>query len=471
MDFGSLPPALVLAVDRACDEFEAAWDAGAEPRIEDFLDRVPDTGRLALLQALLATELERRRRRGDLPESREYRERFPEQTELIASLCADEAALTRAGESAAGSVATWAGLPAAIDHDGTRFGPTEAGPPLRGFPAVPGYTVEGELGRGGMGVVYLARQALLGRPCALKMILLGAYAGREAAARFLAEAQAVAKLQHPNVVQIYHVGEADDLPFLEMEYLAGGSLDRALGDGTPWPACCAARLIEPLARAAAEAHQRGIVHRDLKPANILLAADGTPKVADFGLARMLDSESGLTQTEAVLGSPSYMAPEQAEGRAREAGPAADVYALGAILYQLLTGRPPFKAATVQETLEQVKRADPVAPSRLEPGLPRDIETICLACLHKDPARRYPSAQALGDDLRRFIGGQPINARRTSLLERTWLWSRRNPSLAWAIGSAAMAVVAVAVSSPFSRSSKPAPRVGSTGSPMIFAHRS
>jgi WD40 repeat protein len=422
MNFGSLPPGLVLALDRACDDFEAAWDAGAEPRIEDYLGRVPDPAREALLEALLASELEQRHRRGERPEAREYGKRFPEQAELIASLCAAEPA-------------TWAGLPAPAGHDGAR--------PRRALPAVPGYTIEGELGRGGMGVVYLARQILLSRPCALKMILVGAHAGSETAARFLAEAQAVAKLQHPNVVQVYHVGEADGLPFLEMEYLAGGSLDHSLRDGTPWAADRAARLIEPLANAVAEAHRCGIVHRDLKPANILLGIDGMPKIADFGLARTLDSESGLTRTEAVIGSPSYMAPEQAEGRARQAGPAADVYALGAILYHVLTGRPPFKAATVDETLEQVKRADPVAPSRLAPGLPRDIETICLACLRKDPARRYPSAEALADDLRRFSSGESILARPSGPTERTWRWCRRNPAvtaLAAAVGLLLIALV-------------------------------
>ena len=264
------------------------------------------------------------------------------------------------------------------------------------------------------------------------MILAGAHAGPEDVARFLTEAEAIARLQHPSIVQIHHIGDADGLPFLELEYVAGGSLDRQL-DGTPWPPTRAARLAEQLARGIAEAHRLGIVHRDLKPANVLLAADGTPKVSDFGLAKMLDSQSALTRSESVMGSPSYMAPEQAQGRAKEAGAAVDVYAVGAILYELLTGRPPFRGTTALETLEQVKTTEPVAPSRLVPGVPRDIETICLKCLQKEPGKRYETAQALGDDLRRFLDGRPILARRTGGVERAWRWCRRNRLVAGMIG--------------------------------------
>jgi WD40 repeat protein len=307
---------------------------------------------------------------------------------------------------------------------------------------IPGYEILSELGRGGMGVVYQARQVRLDRPCAIKMILAGTYATLEAVARFLAEARAIARLQHPHIVQIHHIGEADGLPFFELEYLPGGGLDRQL-DGTPWPPRRAARLVEQLAGAMAEAHRLGVVHRDLKPANVLLAADGTPKITDFGLAKMVGSESGLTRTELVMGSPSYMAPEQAEGHAQQAGPAADLYALGAILYELLTGRPPFRGATALETLGQVKGSEPVPPSRLVPGLPRDVETICLRCLRKEPGRRYKAASALAEDLRRFQAGEPIVARRTSGAERAWRWCRRQPALAAASGLA-LAAVALAI---------------------------
>ena len=246
----------------------------------------------------------------------------------------------------------------------------------RGLPIVAGYEIEDELGRGGMGVVYKARHIRLNRTCALKMILAGLHAGPEVVARFVTEAEAIARLEHPSIVRIHHIGDADGLPFLELEYVSGGSLDQQL-DGTPWTAKRAARHAEQVATAIAEAHRRGIVHRDLKPSNVLLAADGTPKVGDFGLAKILDSQSALTRSESVMGSPSYMAPEQAQGQAKQAGTAVDVYAVGAILYELLTGRPPFRGTTVLETLEQVKTTEPVPPSRLVPGVPRDIETICL----------------------------------------------------------------------------------------------
>ena len=294
-----------------------------------------------------------------------------------------------------------------------------------------------------MGVVYRARQVRLNRAVALKMILAGEHAGAEAAARFLAEAEAVAKLQHPNIVQIFHIDEHDGFPYFEMEYVGGGSLADRL-DGTPRPPREAARLVETLAGAMAEAHRQGVVHRDLKPANILLTPDGVPKVADFGLAKLLDVESGLTRTDSVLGSPSYMAPEQAEGKTKDVGPAADIYALGAILYELLTGRPPFRGATVLETLQQVKTAEPVPPSRLVPGLPRDVETIALKCLQKDPGKRYESATALAEDLRRFQAGEPIVARPVGSVERAWRWCRRNPVVAGSLGATAAALVAVAV---------------------------
>jgi eukaryotic-like serine/threonine-protein kinase len=262
-------------------------------------------------------------------------------------------------------------------------------------------------------------------------------------ARFVTEAEAIARVQHPSIVQIRHIGDADGLPFLELEYLAGGSLDQQL-DGTPWPATRAARRAEQVALGIAEAHRQGIVHRDLKPSNVLLAADGTPKVGDFGLAKMLDSQLALTQSESVMGSPSYMAPEQAEGHAKSAGPAVDVYAVGAILYELLTGRPPFRGTTALETLEQVKSTEPVPPSRLVPGAPRDIETICLKCLQKEPGKRYETSKALGEDLRRFLDGRPILARRISGVARAWRWCRRNRFVAGMTGIAAAATLILTV---------------------------
>jgi WD40 repeat protein len=305
---------------------------------------------------------------------------------------------------------------------------------------VAGYEVLRELGRGGMGVVYQARQTKLGRVVALKMILSGAHAGEGDTARFRTEAEAIARLQHPNIVQIYEVGEHGGLPFFSLEFCPGGGLDRKL-NGTPLPAKEAASLVEVLARAMHAAHQKGVVHRDLKPANVLLAEDGTLKITDFGLAKKLD-EAGQTASGAVMGTPSYMAPEQAgyqpDAPARAIGPAADVYALGAILYECLTGRPPFKAATPLDTILQVVADDPVPPTRLQPTVPRDLETICLKCLEKAPAKRYGSAQELADDLRRFLDGRPVAARRSGLVERAGKWARRRPAVAALL--AALAVV-------------------------------
>ncbi len=317
-------------------------------------------------------------------------------------------------------------------------GPALAGAPVE-TPGAAGYEILGELGRGGMGVVYKARQTKLKRLVALKMILGGTHAGGQELARFRSEAEAVARLQHPNIVQVYEVGERDGCPFFSLEYIDGGSLAGKL-DGTPQQPRAAAKLVETLARAMQSAHQHGIIHRDLKPANVLLTADGIPKITDFGLAKQLDTESSQTQSGAIMGTPSYMAPEQAEGRIKEIGTAADVYALGAILYELLGGRPPFKGATVVDTLEQVRSQEPVSPRRLQPGLARDLETICLKCLHKDPARRYASALDLADDLRRFLEDKPIVARPVGAADRAWRWCRRNPVLAGLVAACILALV-------------------------------
>jgi serine/threonine-protein kinase len=309
---------------------------------------------------------------------------------------------------------------------------------LHDWPAVPGYDILGVLGRGGMGVVYQARQVKADRLVALKMILSGGQAGPGEVSRFRTEAEAVARLQHPNIVQIYEVGEAEGKPFFSLEYVAGGSLDKKI-NGTPLPAHQAAALAETLARAVEAAHRQGVVHRDLKPANVLLTADGQPKVTDFGLAKRLDRDQGQTPPDAVLGTPSYMAPEQAGGKRQDIGPAADVYALGAILYVMLTGRPPFRGETPLDTVQQVLTEEPVAPALLNAKVPRDLETICLKCLRKEPAKRYGSAAALAEDLRRFQAGEPIVARPVSRLERAVKWVRRNPALAALLAAVALLV--------------------------------
>jgi WD40 repeat protein len=338
------------------------------------------------------------------------------------------------------------------------------------YPTLPGYEILGVLGRGGMGVVYKARQVQLKRLVALKMILSGSHADPQELARFVAEGEAVARLQHPNVVQIYEVGEwqaeagGTPLPFFSLEFVEGGTLAARLA-GTPLAARESAELTAILALAVEAAHQAGVVHRDLKPANVLLTGtreEGTgtrgekvqssslvpdlcslvPKITDFGLAKQLDQDSGQTRTGVIMGTPSYMSPEQAAGKTAEVGPPADVYALGAILYECLTGRPPFRAATALETLEQVRSEEPVSPSRLQPKTPCDLEIICLKCLQKTVGKRYPTARELAEDLHRFLAGEPIHARSASRAERLWRWWRRKPYQAAAVGLAVFSVVAV-----------------------------
>jgi predicted Ser/Thr protein kinase len=280
--------------------------------------------------------------------------------------------------------------------------------------AIPGYELLEELGRGGMGVVYKAKQKSLNRVVALKMVLTGR-GGPEAMERFRAEAEAVGRLQHVNIVQVYEIDEHDGQPFYALEYCPNGNLTRKL-DGKPLPPREAAELVRDLARAMTAVHNAGIVHRDLKPQNVLISADGTPKVTDFGIAKTTSGESSQTQTGLILGTPGYMAPEQAEGRAKEVGPPADVWALGAILYECLTGRPPFLAATPVETIRQVLDQDPMPPRMLNRTIDADLEKIVLKCLEKDPSRRYQSAAELGEDLRRFLDGEPITARSVNILE-------------------------------------------------------
>jgi serine/threonine-protein kinase len=314
------------------------------------------------------------------------------------------------------------------------------------LPQVPGYEVESVLGRGGMGVVYRARHLRLGRLVALKMALADSCAGPNERERFRQEAEAVAALRHPNLVQVYDAGDCAGRPFFTMELIDGGSLAQRLA-GTPQPAHQAAALLATLAEAMHAAHQGGIVHRDLKPANILLTIDGTPKIADFGLARRLEGGAGLTLSGVTLGTPSYMAPEQARGQSRAVGPAVDVYALGAILYELLTGRPPFRAATPTETVLLVIDQEPVPPARLNAKVPRDLETVCLKCLQKEPHRRYAGAAALADDLRRFGEGRPIRARPLGLAARLGRWGRRNPAPA-ALVATVLASVGLAIGGGF-----------------------
>jgi eukaryotic-like serine/threonine-protein kinase len=327
---------------------------------------------------------------------------------------------------------------------GTTGHSTDSGDVMSGgigaeWPVVPGYELLGELGRGGMSVVYKARQVALERYVAVKMVLIGAHVGSKDLVRFRAEAEVIARLQHPNIVQIYDVGEAAGRPYFVLEFVAGGSLAQQL-QGRPQPARPAAQLVETLARAVHAAHAGGVVHRDLKPANILLARsadsgaflNAVPKITDFGVAKCAEGDGETlghrcpTATGEFLGTPNYMAPEQAMVPRQPIGPAADVYALGAILYELLTGRPPFRGESPLDTILQVLHSDPVPVTGLQPNVPRDLETICLKCLRKDPRKRYSTALELAEDVQNFLQGEPIRARPVGVVEKLWRWVRRHP---------------------------------------------
>ncbi len=422
--------------------FELAWQTDTPLTIEAVLPPEDDPRYLATLAELVLLEMELSRKQralagpgapaGPLRTVPDYLQRFPclNQPDILGRLVAQQEELERrfGGTLATLEAPEWITVP-----DPQR---------LLGTPtAIPGYDILDELGRGGMGVVYQARQLALNRVVALKTVTGHGRADPEVRARFQREAEAIAHLRHANIVPIFEIGEHHGTPFFVMEWMEGGSLARRVA-GTPQTPHEAARIVETIARAIQYAHEQGIVHRDLKPANILLTADGTLKVADFGLAKRLDEDAGYTLTGQILGTPSYMAPEQAAGRIRQVGPATDVYALGAILYDLLTGRPPFKAAATFDTLEMVLTREPVPPSRLQSKLPRDLETICLKCLEKDRARRYASAGELADDLARFRAGKPILARPIGPIERVVKWVRRQPVLAGLIGVTLLALLAL-----------------------------
>jgi serine/threonine-protein kinase len=468
---GPCRPAEAAAV-LAHDQWQR-WHAGQRVPAEDYLRRCPAVAADPdAAVEIIYGEFLVRQDLGEQPAPAEYLGRFPEHAPGLRAQFELFQALERDGGGP--SVATT--LPAPP--------PSPAWAPFE----VPGYEVLGELGRGGMGVVYKARQGPpLNRFVALKVIRPEALGTEAALARFRLEAGAIARLQHPNIVQIHEFGVHQGQPYCALEWVEGGTLSGRLA-GVPVAPREAAELTATLARAMHHAHERGIVHRDLKPGNVLLTpnpkseirnpkqirnpkeqnpkmarpnvsdlghsdlgfvsdfgfriSDFSPKIADFGLAKRLDAPDGYTATGEILGTPSYMAPEQAEGRPEDVGPAADVYALGGILYVLLTGRPPFQAETPLATLEQVRLQEPVAPRLFQPRTPRDLETVCLACLRKEPGRRYASALALAEDLQRFLQGEPIRMRRTPPWERLLKWARRHPARALLGGTGLLAAAAV-----------------------------
>jgi tetratricopeptide (TPR) repeat protein len=409
-----LPPGDQVQAVRA--DQAARWRAGRGVPVETYLDGLPGlAGDQEDVQVLVCGEVMLRRERGEAGDPAEYQRRFPTLADRLGLALGLLGVLADSG---------WAAQPTVAG--GEKPGP---GGPLA---TIPGYEVLGELGRGGTGVVYKARQVSLERTVALKVLLAGAHAGPEAARRFHAEAEAVARLQHPNIVQVFDHGDEAGHPFLALEYVEGGTLAGRTA-GVPQAPGYAAGVVQTLAAAVQHAHGRGLVHRDLKPANVLVSADGVLKITDFGLVKWLDlagtgGEGERTPTGALLGTPAYMSPEQAAG-GREVGPATDVYALGVVLYELLVGRPPFQGDSMLEVLQRVAAETPVALRRLRSSVPRDLETICLKCLEKDPRKRYPSAAALAEDLRRFQAGESIRARPAGVVERFGRWCRRRPLVA------------------------------------------
>jgi serine/threonine-protein kinase len=405
-------------VSALLDLQSAAWLCGVPIAVELLMQRVERTIDADTALDLIHHEVILRKQAGETPQPVDYQGRFPHLAFQIQQMFEVEGLFnpgTPSSDDAALAPATLKDVP---QDEATLASTTN----------LSGYAIDGVLGRGGMGVVYRAHHHRLNRTVALKMIVGGAQADPAILARFRAEAEAVARLQHPNIVQIYDVGESANGPYLALEFVEGQSL-AAWAASTPQPAREAAAIVEQMARALHFAHGQGVIHRDLKPANILLTLDGQPKVTDFGLAKRIVEDAVYTGSKSILGTPSYMAPEQASGRSLRIGACTDVYGLGAILYDLLTGHPPFKAETPLETLRLVTSAEVVPPTRLRPGLPRDLQTICLKCLEKERERRYASAGALALDLRRFLEGRPILARPISLAGRATKWAKRQPVIA------------------------------------------
>ena len=423
-------------IDNLCDRFEAAWQDETPPRIETFLADIAAEQVEPVLRELLRVELELLTNTGHLLEPKSYYERFPDQVALIDE-CFTAVSHSNSSIKSDQSTVVLTAEPAAFETNADK-------PPVQGTMLssdalkISGASLVGklfgdyellaEIARGGMGVVYKARQRSLNRVVALKMILSGELASDEEVSRFQTEAESAAALKHPNIVNIHEVGVEAGHHFFSMDYIEGRNLEELVLEH-PLPARQAASYLFEITEAIEYAHQQGILHRDLKPSNILIDQNGETHITDFGLAKQVRKDGQLTDSGQLLGTPAYMPPEQAAGHREEFGPAMDVYSLGAILYELITGRPPFRAESTLELIRQVLELDPIAPRLMNPQIPRDLETICLKCLAKDPRRRYRSAAALAADLDCWLHGRPIAARPVSSFERAWRWCRRKPAIA------------------------------------------
>ena len=427
IDQPRVPVSDFLKVDAACDRFEDALRAGGDPDLSAHLAAIEGPARAAAFRDLLGLEVEYRRRRGESPAAASYLARFPGLSEVVDSIFAQTRPVSDSEVKTRPD-----------DPDSSGDGRLEPGE-VDGLLGA-GYEVYKLLGRGGMGVVYEARQVALDRPVALKLIRSRGFATAAELLRFRNEAEAVARLDHPHIVPIFEVGESSGQPYFSMKLVDGVSLDRRLDEYLDNPRA-SARLVATIAEAIDHAHRRGVLHRDLKPANILVDSLGEPHVTDFGLAKRTDIDAGLTRTDALIGTPSYMAPEQTSRDPGTVSTATDVYGLGTILYALLTGRAPFSGTTLVEMLDLVRTQEPEPPSRINPKVPRDLEVICGKCLQKDPSRRYESALALAEDLKRWLDGEPIRARPVPAMVRAGMWCRRNKMLATAAGVAALSIVA------------------------------
>jgi len=424
-------------INRACEEFERRWRNGQRPRIESEVESAQLDDQAALFEELLILELELRREEAESPNPDEYVARFPDRQARVAAVFAQTATASAAKPSGATEAARPGAGPIPPDSPANAAEaktidliPTDESREIAPIGSIGDYELIEEIARGGMGVVYRARHRGLKRIVALKMILSGQMASPHERERFRREAELAANLDHPHIVPIYEVDEDQGFCFFSMRLVDGGSLSKQAGRYKADPAA-AARLVSTLARAVHHAHGQGFLHCDLKPSNVLLDQHGAPYLTDFGLARRTGADSSLSGSGAILGTPSYMAPEQATGSRASLGPATDVYGLGAILYELLTGRPPFRADTVMETVVQVLERDPTPPRELREDIPKELESICLKCLEKSPKDRYPSARALADELDGYLHGEGIAA--TGILARLRRWNRREPELVARLG--------------------------------------